>query len=127
MTGIVFSLAKTSGLQPNVGCINSPVSGLLSAMVIFMAQRLDGTYFTDYFDFVKNTDLCHKPLHMGSTTESQTFPQNPDCVCKNFSRYTDKDCIKDVTFIRSIPVLHAESSAHIFLRSLVPPERSLDT
>ena len=31
-------------------------------------------------------------------------------VCKSFSRYRDKDCVKNVTFIRSIPVLHAENS-----------------
>ena len=31
-------------------------------------------------------------------------------MCKSHSRFDDKDCIKDVTFIKSIPVLHVENS-----------------
>ena len=30
--------------------------------------------------------------------------------CKSNSRYKDNDCVTDVTFIQSVPVLHAENS-----------------
>ena len=43
----------------------------------------------------------------------------PFCVCKSFSRYKDKDCMTDVTFIRSIPVLLAEENLYRRYFSLV--------
>ena len=32
------------------------------------------------------------------------------CDCKSKSHHKDKDCMKDITLIQFIPVLHAENS-----------------
>ena len=48
---------------------------------------------------------------MGVPTEAKTFQQNISVFwLKSSSRYEYKACIKDVTVILSIPVLHAENS-----------------
>ena len=53
--------------------------------------------------------LSRKPVRMGLQPKHKNFNKTLlFCVCKSFSRYKDKDCMKDVTVIRSIPVLHAE-------------------
>ena len=55
--------------------------------------------------------LSHKPLRMGVQPEHKLF--NKTLVifeCKSNLRYKDKDCMTDVTLIRSISVLHVENS-----------------
>ena len=91
-----------------------------------MAQHLDSIYITHYFSFAKNTDPVPRIFVQEGTTEAKKLVF---CDCMSNLRYKDEDCMKDVTFIRSLPVLQAQKfyTHAIVLRALVAGERLSDT
>ena len=102
---------------------------------VSIAQCLDCIHVTHYSEFAtketttKKNDYVQQTFAQGGPRH-QNFTQTLLFrVCKGFSCYQDKDGMKDVTYIRSIPVSDAENSVPtlFFHRSLVTPERSSDT
>ena len=75
--------------------------------------------------------LSHKSLHIemggdGRWYDRRTNISTKHCyfVWKSDSSYKDKDCMTDVTFIRSILVLHAENSVpKLFFSDRLYPQK----
>ena len=62
-----------------------------------------------FFSLLKTPILSHKSLRMGVQPEHKHFNKTLLLLdCMNHSRH--KDCMADVTYSLSIPVLHAENS-----------------
>ena len=106
-----FVVAK----MPNsirIGQSNITPEGFMSgegdcSHVFTMAQRLDSISHA-IFSFPKIPILSHKPLRMGAQPQYEHFRKTLlFFYCKSNARYKDKDCMTDVTFIRSISVLHS--------------------
>ena len=67
---------------------------------VSIAQRSESVYVKHHFWFAENTESVPQTFAHEDTTEAHTFQQNTAVPF----RYKDKDCMKDVTFIRSIVV-----------------------
>ena len=118
-----WSMAYTTSGPDSVRCDRwiRPVNKLV---IWRTSQRLDSIYVTTFFNLLKMTDSVPQTFTHGVTTEEQTFQQNTAVsFLHSESRYRDKNCIRDVTFIRSISVLHAETAVRtLFLSSRSYPQ-----
>ena len=81
---------------------------------------------TLFFSSLKKKRFCTTNLRAWGYRSTVRFNKTLlSCDCKSNSRYEDKNCIKDVTFILSILVLHAETSVPTLFFSVASTPRKV--
>ena len=102
-----------------------------SSVFCCIARRSVKTVPTSHaiFSLLKIPILSYKPLRMGVQTKHKQC--NKTLLfwgCKSNLRHKHNYCLTDVTFIRSIPVLHAKNSvATLFFSSRLYPQKGFET
>ena len=94
-----------------------------------VAQRLNSMMSHTIFSLLKIPTMSHKPSRRGAQPRYKHF--NKTLLLfnrKSNARYKDKGCMTAVTFIRSIPVLHAENSVPtLFFSGRLYPKKGYQT
>ena len=81
------------------------------------------------FSLLQITDFVPQTFAHGVTSEAQTFQKKKKCCLFSIARANEgKDCMTDVTFIRSILVPHAANSVPtLFSSSRLHPQKGYQT